>query len=258
LLEKALGLLDPETHASLYSLVSTTYGWSFYEEGDFDRADEVFVSALRAAEGTGATLARAYAISKLGLTAEAAGDHAKAIDYHHEGREAFVKMGDPAGESYASSRLSWTYWRLGDHEKAREFALEALFGFERINHRWGRLVTLSRLGMAEVGLGELESAEMHFRSLIDRSVRFTMPRMGDLYGRIGLAEIAAARGDTAVAAQVLAALDADPETPKPFRTGFVDPGLDRLRRRMTPDDYERAVAAGAASDAAEISRILGI
>jgi class 3 adenylate cyclase/predicted ATPase len=256
LLKTALDVLDPDDHASLYTLLCTTYGWSFYEEGDFDRADEIFSLGLRVAERTGATLARAYAISKLGLTAEAVGDHERAIDLHHEGREAFVKMGDPAGEAYTLSRLSWTYWRAGDYEKAREYALEGLFGFEQINHRWGTLATLSRLGMAELGLGELESAERHFHRLIAQSAEFTMPQMGRLYGYIGLAELAAKRGRYQPAAKVLAAFEADPETPKPFLDNFVMPGLERLKGLMNPEDFARAVSRGHDMSVEDIASVL--
>ena len=256
LLERALDALDPEGHASLYALLCTTYGWSFYEEGDFERADEVFAEALRAAESTGATLARAYAISKLGLTADAAGDHQRAIDLHHEGREAFVKMGDPAGEAYTLSRLSWTYWRVGDFEKAREYALEGLFGFEQISHRWGTLATLFRLGIAEIGLGELEAAERHFRSLIERSVEFTMPQMGDLYGLIGLAQVAAADGRLEEATRVLSSFRADAETPKPFLDYFVEPGLRRLERLMGRVGFADAVSRGAELGHEEALRLL--
>lgn len=258
LMEKAMDAIDPAEHASLYTLYATTYGWSFYEEGDFERADEVFSEGLRVANTTGATLARAYAISKLGLTADARGEHNKAIDFHHEGREAFVKMGDPAGEAYTLSRLSFTYWRLGDYEKARQYALEGLLGFEQVNHRWGILATLSRLGMAEVGLGELESAEMHFRSLTAKSEDFAMPHMGHLYGRIGLARIAGERGDQELAVEVLSALEADPETPRSFKTMLVDPSLDRLRTSMDQADFDVAAERGRTSDAGELSMRLGI
>jgi class 3 adenylate cyclase/tetratricopeptide (TPR) repeat protein len=258
LMKRAMDVLDPDSYASLYTLFATTYGWSFYEEGHFDRADEIFTEGLRVADRTGATLARAYAISKLGLTADARGEHDRAIDYHHEGREAFVKMGDPAGEAYTLSRLSWTYWRAGDYEKAREYALEGLFGFEQVNHRWGTLATLSRLGMSEVELGELESAEMHFRSLIARSIDFKMPHMGSLYGRIGLARIAAERGDSELAAEFLAALDADPETPRSFNDMLVGPSLDQLRSMMDEVSFQSAVERGRAADADELARKLGI
>lgn len=258
LMERAIEALDPASHASLYTLFATTYGWSFYEDGDFARADEIFTDGLRVADMTGATLARAYAISKLGLTADARGEHQQAIDFHHEGREAFVKMGDPAGEAYTLSRLSWTYWRIGDYEWAREYALEALFGFEQTNHRWGILATLSRLGMAEIGLGELESAEMHFHNLIEKSNEFGMPLMGVLYGRIGLARVAAERGDLELATEVFAWFDADPNTPKSFRTMLVSPSLDMLRSKMDQASFERAAENGSVADPQDLGRRLGI
>ena len=258
LMKKAMDVIDPARHASLYTLFATTYGWSFYEDGEFEKADGVFADGLRVANTTGATLARAYAISKLGLTAEARGEHERAIDFHHEGREAFVKMGDPAGEAYTLSRLSFTYWRIGEYEKAREFALEALFGFEQVNHRWGTLATLSRLGMAEIGLGELESAETRFRSLIARSTEYGMPRMGELYGWIGLARLAAERGNQSLAVEFLSSLKADPSTPRSFLQMLVDPSLERLRSSMSQTEFAAALERGRTADSGELSRRLGV
>lgn len=256
LLERAVAGLDPAEHASIYALLCTSLGWSYYDQGDFERAQETFIAGLRAAEQSGASLARAYAISKLGLTADAMGDHLRAIEYHHDGREAFVKLGDPAGEAYTLSRLSWTYWLMEDFEKARDFAVEGLLGFERINHRWGVLATLARLGFAEIGLGELDSAELHFRDLIDRSAAFTMPHMASLYGHTGLAHVAAAQGDQQLAVQVLAGFTVDGSTPQPILDYFVEPALTRIEESMSSDEFAAAVTAGTKDHDGAIAKLL--
>ncbi len=257
-LERARTAIDPDEHASLYALLCTTHGWSFYEQGEYERASEVFTEGLEVARRTGAVLAEAYSISKLGLSADEVGDYSRAIDLHHQGREAFVKLGDPAGEADKLRRLAMTYLSLGDFETSREFALEGLLGFERINHRWGTLASMSRLGMAEVGLGELDSAEARFRSLIDKSIEFTMPATGRNYGWTGLAQVAEARGDQETAVQVLAWLAIQPDMAQSFTDKFIQPSLDRLQTSLGDESFGAAKAAGQAFDSDRVAGLLGL
>lgn len=257
LAERALALADPAIYPTLYSLLCTIYGWSFYEVGDFERADEVFSDGLRVAEAAGTQVARAYSLSKLGLTADAAGNHQRAIDLHHEGREAFVKMGDPAGEAYTLSRLAWTHWLLGDYEKSRESALEGLFGFEQINHRWGISATLSRLGFAELGLGELDDAESHFRRAIARAHEGGMANL-ERYGEIGLGCLAVARGDDEAGAEALTILNNDEMVVAPYKRDFAAPALAKLEARMSEADWAAATARAESATPDRLAALLGL
>ena len=257
LAERALALADPAKYPTLYALLCTIYGWSFYDVGDFERADEIFSDGLRVADAAGAQVARAYSLSKLGLSADAAGDHQRAINLQHEGREAFVKMGDPAGEAYTLSRLAWTYWLLGDFEKSRESALEGLFGFEQINHRWGISATLSRLGFAELGLDELDDAESHFRRAIARAKEVGMANL-ERYGEIGLGCVAAARGDDEVAAEALTILNDDESVVDPYKRDFVAPILTKLEARMSAADWDAATGRAASAEDGRLAALIGL
>ena len=257
LAERALALADPAKYPTLYSLLCTIYGWSFYEVGDFQRADEIFSDGLRVADAAGAQVARAYSLSKLGLTAGAAGDHQRAINLHQEGREAFVKMGDPAGEAYTLSRLAWTHWLLGDFEESRESALEGLFGFEQINHRWGISATLSRLGFAELGLGELDDAESHFRRAVARAADAGMANL-ERYGEIGLGCLAAARGDDAVGAEALTILNNDETVVAPYKRDFIAPTLAKLEARMSSADWAEFAAPDRLAASDRLAALLGL
>ena len=181
----------------------------------------------------------------------------RAIDLHHEGREAFVKMGDPAGEAYTLSRLAWTHWLLGDYEKSRESALEGLFGFEQINHRWGISATLSRLGFAEIGLGELEDADAHFRRAIARAYEMGMANL-ERYGEIGLGCLATARGDDEIGAEALTILNNDEAVVAPYKRDFVAPTLTKLEARMSAPDWAAAVARAESAPPDRLAALLGL
>lgn len=144
-------------------------GWSYLQMGEVDKATDVFDRGLEKATTDGHYLGRAFLLSKYGLAAEAAGDHLRAAELHHEGREIFVKAGDIGGQGYTLSRLSWSHYLRGEYETARRYALEGLAMFEVINHRWGIAVSYGRLGLAEVGLNRIPEALGHFLTCLHKA-----------------------------------------------------------------------------------------
>lgn len=145
------------------------HGWSHLQLGHVAEADRIFDAGLAAATEAGHYLGRAFLLSKYGLAAEAQGDHERAAQLHHEGREIFVKAGDLGGQGYTLSRLSWSYYLQGNFETARRYALDGLAKFEEINHRWGIAVSYGRLGLAELELGHVEAACAAFLTCLRRA-----------------------------------------------------------------------------------------
>ncbi len=103
------------------------------------------------------------------MAADAAGDHDRAAQLHHEGREIFVKAGDLGGQGSTLSRLSWAYYLKGDFELARRYALEGLAKFETIDHTWGIAISFGRLGLTEIEAGRLPGAAEHFLACLDEA-----------------------------------------------------------------------------------------
>ena len=108
-----------------------------------------------------------FALSKLGLLADAEGDYANAIRLHLEARELFARAGDQGGAGYTQSRASMSAYCLGDYEQAMEHALAGYEGFEQANHRWGMTAALCRLGFAAAALGRFDEARDHLRRALE-------------------------------------------------------------------------------------------
>jgi class 3 adenylate cyclase/predicted ATPase len=147
-----------DTSPLLDGVHAAWHGWSHLQLGHVQEADRIFDAGLIAVTDAGHYLGRAFLLSKYGLAAEAQGDHERAAQLHHEGREIFVKAGDLGGQGYTLSRLSWSYYLQGNFESARRYALDGLAKFEEINHRWGIAVSYGRLGLAELALGHVDAA----------------------------------------------------------------------------------------------------
>jgi class 3 adenylate cyclase/predicted ATPase len=179
------------------------YGWVRFEQGEVEGAQEIFRRALNIAEADNTYPGRAYLLSKLGVAADGLGNHEQAAEYHHEGREIFVKTGDLGGQGYALSRLSWTYWLMGDYAKAKRYGEEGLEKFDEINHRWGIAASWCRVGMAELGLGNVEAAADAFRTGMDSALRNRMQNLV-YYALMGMGRVFAAEGKADAAVRLLA------------------------------------------------------
>jgi predicted ATPase/class 3 adenylate cyclase len=177
------GSLDPYEEAAalrseltplLEGQLDAWLGWSQLELGRVEVAKATFDHGLKKVIACQHYLGQAFLLSKYGLAADAAGDHEQAVQYHHEGREIFVKSGDLGGQGYTLSRLSWSHYLQGEYDLARRYALEGLDKFEEINHRWGIAVSYGRLGLAETELGQLKAAAQHFLACLDQATEAGM------------------------------------------------------------------------------------
>lgn len=178
------------------------YGWTKFEQGDVESAQQEFERGLELANATHNYLGRAYLLSKLGVAADGRGAHEQAAEYHEEGREIFVKTGDLGGQGYALSRLSWSYWLMGDFARAKRYGEEGLEKFEEINHRWGVAASWSRIGLAELGLGNVGAAADAFRTGMEVALHQKMQNLV-YYALMGMGRVYAAQGRTDAAVRLL-------------------------------------------------------
>ncbi len=226
-------------------LVATTllwYGWVVYELGDAEEAKRHFDESLRLMSSPMNHWGKAFALSKLGVAADAMGDHRRALEYHGEGREMFVKTNDIAGQAYTVSRLSLTYWLLGDYEQARSYGLEGLELFEQVNHRWGIGASLCRIGFAEIGLGNTENAAIRLRAAIEEAEKSGLGGL-TLYALIGIGVLMAALGQDERASEILAFCVHQSSLPSQYRE-FTEPCLSELRNRMDAETFTASQSRG--------------
>ncbi|MDH3538442.1 MAG: tetratricopeptide repeat protein [Acidimicrobiia bacterium] len=226
-------------------LVASTllwYGWVIYELGDAEEAKRHFDESLLLMSNPTNHWGKAFALSKLGVAADAMGDHRRALEYHGEGREMFVKTNDIAGQAYTLSRLSLTHWLLGDYEQARAYGLEGLELFERVNHRWGIGASLCRIGFAEIGLGDTDTAAIRLRAAIEEAEKSGLGGL-TLYALTGIGALMAALAQDERASEILAFCLHQPSLPGQYRA-FADPCLSELRSRMDGEAFAAAQRRG--------------
>jgi len=222
------------------------YGWVIFEQGDVEQAQAIFGDGLDLAEAENSYLGRAYLLSKLGVAADGLGNHEEAAQYHHEGREIFVKTGDLGGQGYTLSRLSWTYWLMGDFVKAKRYGEEGLEKFDEINHRWGVAASWCRIGMAELGLGEIEAAAEAFRTGLGLAVGYQMQTLC-FYALMGMGRVYAAEGRIDAATRLLAHNVHAPQNPylelaQEALDDLADQGTEELRQSGIAMTLDQAVA----------------
>jgi class 3 adenylate cyclase/tetratricopeptide (TPR) repeat protein len=211
------------------------FGWVVFEQGEVELAQQIFRSALDIAEAKSTYPGRAYLLSKLGVAADGLGDHEAAAQYHHEGREIFVKTGDLGGQGYTLSRLSWTYWLMGDYGKAKRYGEEGLEKFDEINHRWGVAASWCRIGLAELGLGDPGAAADAFRTGLESAVRHQMQTL-TYYALMGMGRVYGAEGKLDRAILLLAHNQHAPQNPY---AELAREALDELVAGVTEEMIQR-------------------
>lgn len=237
-------------------VVTAWYGWSHYELGNYQAAKEAFDTGYEAAATAGHLQGMAYLESKLGVVADAEGDHDLAADYHNRAHETFVKMGDIAGQGYTLTRLSWTNWYTGNFDQARRDGLEAMEMFEEINHRWGVATSLCRVGFAELSMEDANSAQQRFTEA------FRQGREAELegviqYALIGIGRVAAASDDPATAVEIFTHVKGRDPLVQQYLDDFADPVLPEIEGQLSTEELEAAQARGAAATLDEIAALVG-
>lgn len=211
-----------------------TLGWIFYDEGNFDQAEQCWRQALTLAQTHGAKPAESMVLSVLGALYDTVGFVEKAHRYIEQGLALAVQMGYKLGEAEGWVRLGESWLGVGQHERARECYERALEIYEHLlRDAWGRTYCRSR--MAQVILesgGDLQEAERLAREAVEigRPVMSAEP-MGWLLHSLG--QVYMAQGRLAEAREALEeALQARRQIGQPFTilATLADLGLLHLRQ----------------------------
>lgn len=197
-----------------------------------------------------------FAISKLGLLADAEGDYEAAIALHVEARELFARAGDEAGTGYTQTRASMSAYCLREYEQAMEHALAGFEGFERANHRWGMTAALCRLGFAAAALGRFDEAREHLRRALELAREMQATSLL-LHALSGVGVLLCREGADTRAAPMLMFCLGHEAMPAAYRV-VAQPTLDELRIRLDPEELAAAREAAAGLDMNElVSETLG-
>ncbi|MFN2149707.1 MAG: ATP-binding protein, partial [Anaerolineales bacterium] len=163
-------------------------------------------------ERQGNQLGMAFALSKMGLSADGMGSYDRGLAYHRQALDIFRATSHLSGQAYTYSRMSVDAYGLGDDRQAAEWAQAGLERFRTLSHRWGIGVSRCRLAFAQIGLGCLQEARSNLMAALARAREHEMaPLMA--YAILGLACVRQAEGDPERAAWLSRAAAASPKTP---------------------------------------------
>ncbi len=146
-----LALRAPELRLLRGELL-TWLGWARLMVDDAAGARAAFELSYELCDGLGEPVATAFALSKMALLEDFAGNYEAALDRHLAAFARFEAANNHGGVGYALSRASFTAYCLGRYQAALDFAQASYEGFLELNHHWGLILVTARLGFAYLGL----------------------------------------------------------------------------------------------------------
>jgi predicted ATPase/class 3 adenylate cyclase len=215
-------------------------------QDELEAARTAFEASYEVALNMGQPLSRAFALSKLGLLADASGDYAEAIRLHTEANGYFEAVGDRGGAGYALSRASVSAYCLGDYEKALRLGRAGHDAFADVNHRWGMIGAACRVGFALVAIGDSDGARERLRWALEQA-RATEAKSLALLALSGVGVLLAREGEESRAVELLTFVLGSPGFP-PFYFITARPELDRLEAGLAPDELDAAREAAQTAD----------
>jgi len=217
---------------------------------DLNAARTAFESSRETALAMEHPMMLGFAVSKLGLLADAEGDWSTGMRLHQEAGEIFEGMGDRGGTGYTLSRASVSAYGLGDYDEAMRLARGGFAAFQEANHRWGMISARCRLGFAALALGDVAGARRDLELALEDARRAQATSL-TLLALSGIGVLLAREGDERRAAEVLSFVLRYPGFP-PFYFVTAQPELDRLEVELAPDELEAAREAATAASLEEL------
>jgi predicted ATPase/class 3 adenylate cyclase len=227
-------------------------GFVWLLQNDLKAARTAFEASHQIALDMRQPLLPAFTLSKLGLLADASGDHADAMRLHTEANGYFENLGDRGGSGYALSRASVSAYCLGDYEEALRLGRAGHDAFADVNHRWGMIGASCRVGFALVALGDVEGARERLRWALEHA-QATEAKSLALLALSGVGVLLAREGEERRAAELLTFVFGYPGFP-PFYFLTAQPELDRLEVKLAPEEL---AATRAAAKSADLEAMLG-
>jgi predicted ATPase/class 3 adenylate cyclase len=223
-----VGLQEP----FLDRLIHIWLGWDHFELGHFVEAERQYDRACRLARTSGDMLGLSFALSKLGILADALKDYERARRLHQDALDVFVDLEQKAGEGYCLTRLSFSTRGLGRYEEAVDLGRAGYAAFESLGHPWGMIRARIEVGFAELALHRPGDARRSFGDALARAMEHRLVSNA-IYALIGIASVLTREGDHAHAAQIFAFAIHHRSTPSLFRD-IAERTLTDLVPRLDP------------------------
>ena len=224
-------------------------------QDDLEGARASFEASRATAERLGNPQNLAYAISKLGILADAEERYADAMRLHMEANELFAGVGDVGGAGYALSRASLSAYGMQDYEEALRLGRAGYEAFSEVNHRWGVITALCRIGFAALALGDVDEAQRTLRMALEQAHASAAISL-ELLALSGVGAVLRETGEPEQAATVLTFALGHEQLPTAYSFA-AGPALEALEAELPPEQLAAARLAAAATSLDDIvTRVL--
>ena len=213
--------------------------------GDLEGARASFEACRATAERLGNPQMLAYALSKLGILADAEERYADAMRLHMEANELFAAVGDGGGAGYTLSRASLSAYGMQDYQEALRLGRAGYEAFSEVNHRWGMIAALCRIGFAALALGGVDEAKRSFHAALERAHASAAISL-ELLALSGVGAVLGATGEREQAATVLTFALGHPQLP-PSYSITARPALEALEAELSSEQLAGVRLAAAAT-----------
>ncbi|MCB0308372.1 MAG: tetratricopeptide repeat protein [Bdellovibrionales bacterium] len=164
-------------------------GISYYSQGDYIKAKELYGLGLEIATTDDNILLRAGFLNTIGLVHFNLGESDRALECYAEALEIMKNMGNRKGEGNALGNQGLVYWSLGEYSLALGKLRASHDIFMAIGFKKGQAVTLGNIGVIHHKLGFYDEALSCYEKalVIRRDIRdfagegFDLANMGAVY-----------------------------------------------------------------------------
>jgi predicted ATPase/class 3 adenylate cyclase len=249
-LEEALEVARATGNGQIEAIVPLQLGFVQFLLDDLDSARTSFEASRDAAAALGNPQLLPYALSKLGILADAEERYADALELHMEANRRFAAVGDSGGIGYALSRASLSAYGSGDYERALQLGRAGYEAFSEVNHRWGTIAALCRIGFAALQLGDPADAADSFRQALAQAHASEAISL-ELLALSGIGAVLAETDRGGQAAVMLIFALGHEYLPSAY--GFAArPALEKLEAELAPGELAAAREAAAHAGLADL------
>jgi predicted ATPase/class 3 adenylate cyclase len=249
-LEEAVEVARSTGNVEVEVIVLSWLGFVQLLLDDLEAARASFEASRDGAAALGNPQLLAYALSKLGILADAEERFAEALELHLEANRRFAAVGDVGGTGYALSRASLSAYGGGDYDHALELGRAGYGAFSEVNHRWGTIIALCRIGFAALALGDAAEAAHNLGTALERAHVSEAVSL-ELLALSGIGAVLAETDRREQAALMLIFALGHEYLPSAY--GFAArPALRALEAELAPDELAAARTAAAEANLADL------
>lgn len=176
-----------EYRGVLTALVVNTFGK--LASGDFDRAFENAIQAVKTAEQAELTSSTGWASYTMGIMYFDIRDFKNSLKYYQDALDNFLELQHPFGTSRTKAAVGTCYLELGDYATAKKLIDEVVEEFTENYNGEGLSRAINDLGVLYRKTGDLEKAEVELNKALDirrelknkRALTTTLHELGELY-----------------------------------------------------------------------------